>query len=318
ARAAKRIPGVQNVRIVYRRNKKYMPADEEELALCQREGVEFLELLSPVSLADGKLTCRRMRLGEPDASGRRSPVETDELVTVPCDLLVAAVGERVDASLFKENGVSVDERGFAALTPQTLETNLPGVYVLGDAHRGPATVVEAIADAQLAANHILGGHHEYEIPEAARATAAECRAKVGELREYDNAASEAERCLYCSASCEVCMQVCPNRANLALRVPGMQTRQILHVDRMCNECGNCAVFCPYDDAPYLAKPTLYHTRHDFDDSTNMGFLHLGGKRFLTRLNGEVLEADLDNADTGLPKDIELLLWALLTEYAHLL
>lgn len=318
ARSAKRIPGVQNVRIVYRRNKKYMPADEEELVLCEREGVEFLELLSPVSLADGKLTCRRMRLGEPDASERRTPVETDETIMVPCDLLVAAVGERVDASLFEENGVSVDERGFAALDSQTLETSLPGVYVLGDAHRGPATVVEAIADAQLAANHILGGRHAYEIPEAACATAAECRAKVGELREYDNASSESQRCLYCSASCEVCMQVCPNRANLALRVPGMQTRQILHVDRMCNECGNCAVFCPYDDAPYLAKPTLFHTRRDFDDSTNMGFLHLGGKHFLTRLEGEVFEADLDNADTGLPKDIELLLWALLTEYAHLL
>ena len=318
ARAAKRIPGVQNVRIVYRRNKKYMPADEEELHLCMREGIEFCELLSPVSLADGKLTCRRMRLGEPDASGRRSPVETEETVKLPCDLLVAAVGEKVDASLFEQNGIQVDARGFAAVDANTLMTNVPGVYVVGDAHRGPATVVEAIADAQRAANHILGARHEYEIPDATRATAAECRARVGELREYDNAVSEANRCLYCSTSCEICMQVCPNRANLALRVPGMQMRQIVHVDRMCNECGNCAVFCPYNDAPYLVKPTLYHTRHDFDDSKNPGFLHLGAKRFQTRLDSEVREVNLDDADTDLPKDFEALLWAVLTEYSHLL
>ena len=283
-----------------------------------REGIEFCELLSPVSLTEGKLTCRRMRLGEPDASGRRSPVETEETVKLPCDLLVAAVGEKVDASLFEQNGVQVDSRGFAAVDANTLMTSVSGVYVVGDAHRGPATVVEAIADAQRAANHILGAHHEYEIPDAARATAAECRAKVGELREYDNAVSEANRCLYCSTSCEICMQVCPNRANLALRVPGMKMRQIVHVDRMCNECGNCAVFCPYNDAPYLVKPTLYHTRQDFDDSKNPGFLHLGAKRFLTRLDGEVREVNLDDADTGLPKDLEALLWAVLTEYSHLL
>lgn len=318
ARAAKRLPGVENVRVVYRRSKRYMPADDEELQLCLQEGVEFCELLSPVSLADKTLTCKKMTLGAPDASGRRAPVETDEIVKLPCNLLVAAVGERVDQTLFTENGIAVNERGHALINPQTLETSLPGVYVLGDANRGPATVVEAIADAQRAADHILGYRPEYEIPESACPDPADCRKKNGILKEYDNAARENERCLNCNLSCEICTQVCPNRANLAIRVPGMSQRQILHVDRMCNECGNCAVFCPYDDAPYLVKPTLFHTERDFDDSKNTGFLPLGAKRFRVRLDGEVRDVNLDDADTGLNRDFEALLWAVLTDYGYIL
>ena len=83
ARVAKRAAGVENVRLVYRRTKAQMPADEEELDFALADGVEFMELLAPVSLADGQLTCNVMRLGEPDASGRRAPEPTGETVTVP-------------------------------------------------------------------------------------------------------------------------------------------------------------------------------------------------------------------------------------------
>ena len=82
ARAAKRVCGVENVTIVYRRTKKYMPADEEELAMAVGEGVEFLELAAPVKYENGVLTARKMILGKPDESGRRSPVETDELINI--------------------------------------------------------------------------------------------------------------------------------------------------------------------------------------------------------------------------------------------
>ena len=76
ARAAKREKGVKNVRLVYRRTAKYMPADEEELELAKEDGVLFCELLAPVAFENGMLLCNVMQLGEPDASGRRSPVET--------------------------------------------------------------------------------------------------------------------------------------------------------------------------------------------------------------------------------------------------
>ena len=52
------------------------------------------------------------------------------------------------------------------------------------------------------------------------------------------------RCLGCATVCETCTEVCPNRANIHVVVPGKQQRQIVHVDGMCNECGNCSTFCP--------------------------------------------------------------------------
>ena len=78
ARAAKRIAGVESVSLVYRRTKRYMPADQEELELALTDGVEFKELLAPVGVRDGVLTCKVMELGAPDASGRRSPVDRSE------------------------------------------------------------------------------------------------------------------------------------------------------------------------------------------------------------------------------------------------
>ena len=74
------------------------------------------------------------------------------------------------------------------------------------------------------------------------------------------------------------------------------------MDRMCNECGNCAVFCPYDSAPYRNKFTLFLTREGFDESAeNQGFLPLEGRKVLVRLDGKVFEADLDGQNqTCLP------------------
>ena len=69
--------------LVYRRTKRYMPADQEELEFALEDGVEFKELLAPVGVKDGVLTCHVMELGAPDASGRRSPVDTGKVAEVP-------------------------------------------------------------------------------------------------------------------------------------------------------------------------------------------------------------------------------------------
>ena len=111
ARAAKRIPGVKKVSLVYRRTKRYMPADQEELELAVADGVEFRELLAPVGVKDGTLTCRVMELGAPDASGRRSPVDTGRTAEVAADTVIAAVGEKVDTALYAGSGLAVDSRG---------------------------------------------------------------------------------------------------------------------------------------------------------------------------------------------------------------
>ncbi len=309
ARAALRA-GATSSTLVYRRTRKYMPADAEELELAIADGVRFLELVSPVEQSNGKLICKKMKLGEPDASGRRSPVETGETVSIDCDTVLSAVGERVDSQLFTSNGINVDAKGIP-----DFKTNLPGVYVGGDAMRGPATVVEGIADAQGFVNALLGEAHQISIPAKAKATREEAIAKKGILCE--SAKCEGNRCLKCNVVCQVCADVCPNRANVVVELPDSR-HQILHVDRMCNECGNCAIFCPYDSAPYRDKFTLFATREGFDESEkNQGFLPLGGKKVLVRLDGKVFEADLD-AKNDLPAEIEVLILTVLSKYSYLL
>ena len=309
ARAALRA-GAKSSTLVYRRTKKYMPADAEELEMAIADGVEFLELVAPVEQKDGKLICEKMKLGDPDDKGRRKPVPTGEMVEIPCDTVVSAVGEKVESEVFTRNGITVDEKGIPAF-----KTNLEGVYAGGDAMRGPATVVEGIADAQYFANAVIGEAHKFAIPAKAVATREEAVAKKGVLCE--SAKCEGDRCLTCNVVCQVCADVCPNRANVVIELPDGR-QQILHVDRMCNECGNCAVFCPYDSAPYREKFTLFLTREGFDESVNnQGFLPLGGKKVLVRLDSKVFEADLDSKN-DLPADVEVFIWTVLTKYAYLM
>ncbi len=308
ARAALRA-GASSSTLVYRRTKKYMPADAEELELAMADGVEFLELVSPVRQENGRLLCQKMKLGEPDASGRRRPIETGETVEIPCDTVIAAVGEQVNSELFTSNGIQVNAKGTPAF-----ETNLENVYAGGDAMRGPATVVEGIADAAAFAERIIGAAHSFQMPDGAAATRQEALARKGILCE--SAKCESDRCLKCSTVCECCADVCPNRANVSIRMPDGRY-EILHVDRMCNECGNCAVFCPYSSAPYLDKWTLFSTRQGFDDSRQQGFLPLGGHRVLVRWNGAVSEMDLDAANP-LPADLEILTLTVLTQYGYLI
>lgn len=316
ARAAKRAPGVRRVRLVYRRTRRYMPADEEELRMALDDGVLFCELLAPRALENGRLLCDVMRLGEPDASGRRAPVATGETAELPCTALIAAVGERVDGDFLAANGIALDGRGRAALD-DLLQTSRDGVYVIGDAHRGPATVVEAIADARTVADAIVG-EHVYDLPAGGAVAASRCLDRQGVLRVYDRAEKEADRCLHCATVCECCAQVCPNRANVVLTVTGLDMPQILHVDRLCNECGNCAMFCPYDSRPYQEKLTLFSTREAFEESDNPGFLPLGGSRVLLRADGLNGEIDLNDPPAALSRALEAVLRAVLGEYSYLI
>jgi putative selenate reductase len=311
ARAALRCPGVKRVSLVYRRDRRNMPADEEELAEALADGVEFHPLLAPIGVRDGVLTCRVMTLGEPDAGGRRRPVPTEETVEMPADTVIAAVGEHVDSHYYAGNDLALDERGLTAVDAETLESSVPGVYVVGDGRGGPATVVEAIADAARAAAAIAGaGYDRYETANAA-GDQADARHKKGELCLDCGSCTQAERCLECAAVCEQCVDVCPNRANVSVEVDGV--RQIVHLDSQCNECGNCAVFCPYDSAPYREKLTLFDAEADFADSENAGFLPLGGGKFRLRLHGEVRESALEE----LPPEIAAVARAVTENYAHL-
>ena len=269
ARAAKRNVGVEHVYLVYRRTRRYMPADEEELVMALEDGVEFKELLSPVKLENGQLFCKVMQLSDYDVSGRRGVTETGETVWVPADTVIAAVGEKVPTDWYQANGLAVSEKGRLYVDEKTLKTSDDNVYAAGDGLYGPATVVEAIRDGRKVAEAIAGEVLARDFDKLAEEE--KVYAKRGVLKEEQKETKEAGRCLGCSTICENCVEVCPNRANIAIQVPGMEKHQIIHVDYLCNECGNCKSFCPYSSAPYLDKFTLFETEADMENSKNQGF-----------------------------------------------
>ena len=317
ARAAKRIPGVETVSLVYRRTKRYMPADQEELELALADGVEFQELLAPVGVKDGVLTCHVMELGAPDASGRRSPVDTGRTATVPADTVITAVGEKVDTALYTANGLEVDKRGKAVVNRDTLESSVKNVFVIGDGMKGPGTVVEAIADATRAARAIQDFDVNTYVDKNVNPDYQKPLSKRGDVCT-DCKSCEDIRCLGCATVCETCTEVCPNRANVAVAVPGMRQRQIIHVDGMCNECGNCGTFCPYASRPYKDKFTLFWSEEDFNNSENQGFLKLDGTNTRVRLDGTVKDYDVSDPACGLYDPLRRLICAVYDHYPYLL
>lgn len=315
ARVAKRLPGVQNVRIVYRRTKRYMPADEEELAEALSEGVELCELLAPKGVADGVLTCDVMELGEPDESGRRSPVATGKTLEVPATAIICAVGEKIEAGIYEAAGVQTDRRG----RPAGCETGVEGVWAAGDCRRGPARFVDAIADAQEVARKMCGvDFSKYTAANVRAGHESDCYERKGDLRLGCAGCQKSSGCLGCATVCEACCDVCPNRANVSITVPGLAQHQVVHVDGMCNECGNCAVFCPWSGRPFKDKLTLFWSAEDMGNSTNQGFLAQPDGSFLVRLASGTGAYDVDDASCGLPEEVRLTIKAVRDSYAYLL
>ena len=317
ARAAKRTKGVEHVYLVYRRTKRYMPADEEELVMAVEDGVEFKELLAPKKLENGSLICDVMQLSEMDASGRRGVKATGETAAVPADTVIGAVGEQVPTEFLKANGINVTERGKAMVDQDTLESSRKGVYVVGDGLYGPATVVEGIRDAKKAAEAILAKSVAKDYSENADMDT--IYARRGILLEKQDGRVESGRCLTCSSVCENCVEVCPNRANLSITVPGMEKHQIIHVDYMCNECGNCKSFCPYDSAPYLDKFTLFANEADMENSKNQGFTVLDKDAVSCKVRylGNILTWKAGE-DSDLPEGLAKIMETVCKDYSYLL
>ena len=220
ARAAKRTNGVENVSLVYRRTKRYMPADAEELEMAVEDGVEFCELLAPVRLEAGKLVCKVMKLGDLDASGRRGVVETGEFAEVDADTVIVAVGEKVPTAFYKANGLHVSERGKALVNEETLESNVAGVYVVGDGLGGPATVVEGIRDGKMAAEAIIGECLAKDFDQTADEETIYNRRGISVRKQTEK--TRVQDVSDAPPLCQNRTEVCPNRANVAIRVPGME------------------------------------------------------------------------------------------------
>ena len=157
-RTAKRM-GAEEVYIVYRRSEAEMPARVEEVRHAKEEGITFLTLHNPVEyLADENgrvraMRLQRMELGEPDASGRRSPVPVEgDIVEVPVDEVIVSVGVSPNPLIPNSvEGLEVTRRGTLAVDDDTLCTSIPMLYAGGDIVRGGATVILAMGDGRKAA-----------------------------------------------------------------------------------------------------------------------------------------------------------------------
>ncbi|MCK4403182.1 MAG: FAD-dependent oxidoreductase [Dehalococcoidia bacterium] len=159
ARTAKRL-GAEEVKIVYRRSRSEMPASAEETAAVEEEGIPIEFLTTPTRFfpENGKLAkmeCIRMKLGEPDASGRPRPIPIEgSEFTTSVDTVIAALGQAPETEFVKELGVSLSKRGMIEIDPETGATNIEGVFAGGDVVTGPAFVIDAIAAGKRAARSI--------------------------------------------------------------------------------------------------------------------------------------------------------------------
>ncbi len=155
ARSALR-QGARETVILYRRTREEMSANPWEVIEAEKEGVKIELLVAPRRILekDGKVIgveCVKMKLGEPDETGRRAPVPIEgSEFSVEFDTIIVAIGEMVEAS-FLPKEVERDKNSRILVNPFTMETTMTGVFAGGDAVTGPATVIEAILAGKRAA-----------------------------------------------------------------------------------------------------------------------------------------------------------------------
>jgi len=244
ARIALRI-GASDVKVLYRRTRREMPADPAEVKEAMREGVKFVFLVTPVAfLGEGgqlkRVRCVRMRLSDEfDATGRRRPVPIEgSEFTVDCDDAIVTVGQRPDPLFNRGLDLETNRVGLIVADPVTLATNKPGVFAGGDVVVGAGTLSDAIAAGWRAAESVhrhLTGEDLFQgrtLPKKPWDDA-----KREELHRYladrriwkqprleapaegytlDQVMEEASRCLSCGLCCECmqCVEACQPRAIL--------------------------------------------------------------------------------------------------------
>ncbi len=337
ARVSSRLTGEPAI-VLYRRTRREMPASPEELRDALAEGVILEELVTPVKIEseNGRFTgllCQRNSLGEPDASGRRRPVPIPgSEFLVEADSIIIAIGQEADLSFLGNLPVERNRNGSIRVTPVSMLTSIPHIFAGGDVVDGPESIIAACADGLRFAEAIWAdlGLPPYQMgytrtdKNAAIPAIKQMRARrefqvhpptsalsdrsnfnlIESTYEENDYLAEANRCLQCTAICDKCVEVCPNRANISIVKFAMglkvwdldcsdegvrtvaerpyiikQDRQILHLADFCNECGNCDTFCVHQGKPYMEKPRLFLFEEDFNHEKDNAF-------FVSSTNGD--------------------------------
>ena len=348
ARMAIRTQGVESVTVVYRRSQSEMPADREEYEMALSDGVKFLFLANPSDVTDGIMNVKKMVLGEKDASGRRKPVESGETFSLDCSYMISAIGEKADQNVL--DAIGVGEEGKVYIIGDTKTGPSTVVRCIASAQSAVDDAIDKVYEDILSQDddekecdcedECTCSSQEEEVVEEdedideIRSEEDDFFASIREKKSSvllsasktskDFLKTEAKRCLECSYYCNKCTEVCPNRANVMLdmRDTGLfdDPFQILHLDAYCNECGNCAAFCPHDGGPYLKKFTLFSRPDDFENSTNSGF-YCENDQVKIRLDGKIIDGEIDKDGklvADVPEEVKAMVETVFVSYSYLL
>lgn len=280
--------GAENVTLVYRRTESEMPAEVDEIRDAKAEGVNFRFLASPIGVVSENgvvtgLELQNMVLGEPDASGRRSPVAVEgSTEIIKCDTVISAIGQRVVSDCL--DGVELTRKSTIAVDDNTYMTSVKGVFAAGDViNNGPDIAITAIAGGKYAADSIDCYLNGREVPpkmlpysvnksfdasvlegtpvverQSVTLAPADVRNKnfdeVASVFTKEEAQKEASRCLECGCmsvySCELLPLMRDYKA-LSTELSG-KTRQypkdkshpfIIRDNNKCILCGQCVRAC---------------------------------------------------------------------------
>ncbi len=257
ARVALRL-GAKEVIVQYRRSRKEMPAFDWEVTDAEEEGVKFQYLKAPVRfIGEGgrvkQVESIKMRLGEPDESGRRKPIPIEgSQERMDVDLVILAIGLKPATSPFASE-LELNKNGTVKVNPKTLQTSLPYVFAGGDVVTGPSMIVEAMGQGKRAAffidlflqgKDLESAEYEYKLPKVSREEVLSRQLthsklpplerkmvppseRVKDFREEELPMSE-EEVLYASSRCLDC--------------------------GICSECHECVRVCPADAIDFNQKP----------------------------------------------------------------
>ncbi len=249
------------VYVIYRRTEKEMPANPIEIHESKLEGVEYMFLTLPKKINKNSngdvesITCIKMELGEPDASGRRRPVPVEGSdFELKVDYVLAAIGQKTEVSFmddintYAEGGeLKVNKWGDLDANKNTLQTGIPSVFAAGDGVTGPATIIEAIAQARIAstsAHQYLMGLPIKPLNKPFTSKRDNFRKQVAKdyLDKYEKQLRE-----------EMPTLPAPDRSNFSEVELGYASAEVAHLEtQRCLECG-CTAFFNCDLQKYSSE-----------------------------------------------------------------